>query len=75
MGKVVPKSVRPGMTDLATTPATVMGSYPVYLAGRGNTAKNVSDQRNICSHLADLLSGLALFEFTVEFCLFRVALN
>lgn len=44
--KVVPKSARPGMTDSATTPAPVMDSYPVCLAGRGNTAKNVSNQLN-----------------------------
>lgn len=42
--KVVPKSARPGMTDSATTPAPVMDSYPVCPAGRGNTAKNVSNQ-------------------------------
>lgn len=42
MEKVVPKGARPGMTDLATTPATVTGSYPACLAGRGNTAKNLS---------------------------------
>lgn len=42
MGKVAPKSVRPETTDSATTPAPEMGSYPAYLAGRGNTVKNRS---------------------------------
>lgn len=41
-GKVAPKSARPGTTDLATTPAPEMGSYPACPAGRGNTAKNQS---------------------------------
>lgn len=56
--KVVPKNVHPGTTDLATTPAPEMGSCPVCLDGRGNTAKNVSNQRNILyySHLDDSMS-------------------
>lgn len=42
MGRVVPKSVRPEMTVLATTPAPGMDSCHVSLAGKGNTVKNLS---------------------------------
>lgn len=40
--RAVPKNARPETTDSATTPAPEMDSYPVYKAGRGNTAKNLS---------------------------------
>lgn len=42
MEKAVPKNARRGTTDLVTTPAPEMGSYPVCPAGRGNTVKNLS---------------------------------
>lgn len=55
------------MIVLATTPAPGMVSYPVYLAGRGNTVKNVRTfyyciYHNFCfPHM--LLLGVFWFKF------------
>ena len=63
-GKVAQRNAAPGTTDSGTTPATTAGSCPACLAGRGNTAKNVSTPAywapSLSAHSAPLLFAVVL---------------